>query len=341
MTTLFLVAMLALGFGVASADEVRRERVRFPAGTTGTTVSGNIKGYDSVEYQVGATAGQEMTASLRVDNPVAYFNVFGPGDVPGKSTALFIGSSEGDDFRRSLDESGDYTIQVFIMRAGARRGETASYALRIGITGASPAVADPTSDYADGLAGGPDFWELAGLAAGDTLNLRSGPSTHAAVLARLPTGTVLRNRGCRMAGGQRWCEVERTGDETRGWVAGRYLREAGAAAYAAQAETGDALVPGTAFNATGSLPCASTAGEPMGECPFGVIRRGGGTATVTITLPDGRTRSIEFENGNAVSADVSAADGEKHLGASREADLNLIRIGEERYEVPDVVVSGD
>ena len=80
-------------------------------------------------------------------------------------------------------------------------------------------------------------------------------------------------------------------------------------------------------------------GQPTGSCPFGVTREGGGSGIVTVTKPDGRTRAIFFENGKATGCDASEADpGE--FRASREGDLNVVRIGDERYEIPDAVVSG-
>jgi hypothetical protein len=83
-----------------------------------------------------------------------------------------------------------------------------------------------SNDFADGLAGGPDFWEVIELAPGDALNLRSKPSAKASVVVGLLSGTVLRNHGCKMQGGQRWCQVSMRDDPSRrGWVAGRYLRE--------------------------------------------------------------------------------------------------------------------
>ena len=82
------------------------------------------------------------------------------------------------------------------------------------------------NDFADGLAGGPDFWEIIELAPGNALNLRSKPSAKASLVLGLPSGTVLRNHGCKMQGGQRWCQVSQRDDPSRrGWVAGRYLRE--------------------------------------------------------------------------------------------------------------------
>jgi hypothetical protein len=101
----------------------------------------------------------------------------------------------------------------------------------------------------------------------------------------------------------------------------------------------DALIPGTSYHATGDVPCSMGKGQPTGSCPFGVTRNGGGSGIVTITKPDGRTRAIFFENGKATGCDASQADpGE--FRASREGDLNTVRIGDERYEIPDAVVSG-
>ena len=82
--------------------------------------------------------------------------------------------------------------------------------------GARAEVAPPT----------PEFWEVTGVNAGDTLNLRESPSTGAAVVAELARGTVLRNLGCRTTAGQRWCEVELAEGGVRGWAAARYLRRA-------------------------------------------------------------------------------------------------------------------
>jgi len=110
-------------------------------------------------------------------------------------------------------------------------------------------------------------------------------------------------------------------------------------AAAAATRSTDAKVPGTPYHATGQIPCATAAGQPTGTCPFGVVRKGGGTGAVTVTKPDGRTRTIFFEKGKATGYDMSQADrGE--FSASKEADLNMIRIGPERYEIPDAVIFG-
>lgn len=109
-------------------------------------------------------------------------------------------------------------------------------------------------------------------------------------------------------------------------------------------EGGDALVAGTNFNATGAVPCARNAGQPTTECRFGVVRAADGSATVTIFWPGGGQRAIFFDTaGKPIGFDANQADGsaKAQLKSRRDADLNLISIGTERYEIPDVVVVGD
>jgi hypothetical protein len=102
----------------------------------------------------------------------------------------------------------------------------------------------------------------------------------------------------------------------------------------------DAVVPGTNFHATGMVPCARAAGQPMMQCRFGVVRCGGRSATVTVFWPDGGSRVIGFEAGRPVSFDRSSADGDARLSVEMNADLFMIRIGPQRFEIPEAVIAG-
>jgi hypothetical protein len=116
---------------------------------------------------------------------------------------------------------------------------------------------------------------------------------------------------------------------------------AGAAAGGAATRESSAARAGQGkFDATGQVPCAQRAGQPMGQCKFGVARESGGSATLVVTRPDGRTRAIFFEKGQAVGADMSQADGNMRFRARKNADLFLIEAGDERYEIPDAAVFG-
>jgi len=94
------------------------------------------------------------------------------------------------------------------------------------------------------------------------------------------------------------------------------------------------------FDATGFVPCARHLGQPTTSCALGVAREGGGTATVVVTHPDGFRRALFFVEGKFLSADTSQSDGYPEYSATKESDLNFIRVGPERYEIPDAVTFG-
>lgn len=185
--------------------------------------------------------------------------------------------------------------------------------------------------------GGPRNWEVF-----SALNLREQPSTSARILATFRPGTILDNLGCQSAAGRTWCDVQPLGGGPRGFVAADYLRPAiSPDGSAAMGPDDSSLRAGQGlFDATGPLSCAFAADQPMGQCEFGVARAGGGYATVVIRKPDGRTRAIFFRMGRAIGADTSEADGAKSFRATREGDLSMIRVGDERYEIPDAVILG-
>lgn len=185
--------------------------------------------------------------------------------------------------------------------------------------------------------GGPRDWEVT-----RALNLREQPSSKSRVLATFAAGTILDNLGCRRAEDRGWCDVQEFGGGPRGYVAAEYLKPATSPdGKAAMGPDDSALRAGQGqFDATGHLPCARNASQPMTQCDFGVARAGGGYATVVIKYPDGPTRAIFFRMGRPIGADTSQADGHKEFHASKEKDLNLVRVGDERYEIPDAVVLG-
>jgi hypothetical protein len=44
--------------------------------------------------------------------------------------------------------------------------------------------------------------------------------------------------------------------------------------------------------------------------------------------------------GKPVGADISRADGYPEFRATGESDMHMIRLGKERYEIPDAVILG-
>jgi len=83
-------------------------------------------------------------------------------------------------------------------------------------------------DFADGEAGGPDFWEISGVA-NNNLGLKAQPSLDSGfTIQGLRNGTILRNLGCGNHNGDRWCRVEvQDNPGKKGWARMQYLRESG------------------------------------------------------------------------------------------------------------------
>ncbi|MCY1704675.1 SH3 domain-containing protein [Pannonibacter sp. SL95] len=416
-----LACLLMAPLSIATAQETRSERVEFARGQSSAEIAGRLRGRESIDYVLNARGGQRLSVDLSADNASTYFNILPPrGD-----TAIFIGPSEGNRFSAVLRQSGDYRIQVYLMRNAARRGETTRFTLSVAVRGDGPArpspeiggrgswvvtglqpgdrlnmragpgqrfavleelpngtllrnlgceaggqtewckvalgndegisgwvnrrfIAEvrtspaqppqpaPQPDFADGLAGGPDYWMVTGLSGADTLNMRSAPGAGNPVVGQLANGMVVRNLGCRMAGGGRWCQIATGLDERMtGWVSGRFLVEAGSPAGPGAPVPVQPQRPRPPQEITGLLPCATALGQPTGTCPFRAQRGEPGNAAVWISLPSGRERFIEFRGGRVVATDPGLS-----FAAERVGDLTLIRIGGERYEIADALPFG-
>jgi hypothetical protein len=124
------VAVLAISSSGAFAAE-RRETVKFKPGAISATLSGALKGYDTVNYLFDARAGQVVSILFAPKNRSCYFNVF----APGADEAVHIGSTSGNEFGANLTVGGTYRAQVYLMRSAARRGERCSYRMTVEISG--------------------------------------------------------------------------------------------------------------------------------------------------------------------------------------------------------------
>jgi hypothetical protein len=107
---------------------------------------------------------------------------------------------------------------------------------------------------------------------------------------------------------------------------------------------GDALVPGTNYNAVAQISCAGYKGAAAGMCDAGVIRGGETGTTVEVTLADGTKRIIFFNpDGSFLSFSTAEADGTAAMAISSEkkGDVTIAKLGTETYEIPEVLVIGD
>lgn len=141
-----LIGLISIISSVAHAEEIHSRVVTFSKDHTATTIADKIKGSQTIDYVLRAKAGQTMKVALKTNHSANYFNVLPPGS---NDEAMFIGSSAGNNWAGNLPLDGEYKVRVYLMRSAARRNETASYVLTVGITGSSQAPAlgqAPASD---------------------------------------------------------------------------------------------------------------------------------------------------------------------------------------------------
>ena len=130
MKKFLLLAALPLLFATYSnAATPKKAEASKPASAhkqTKQRFSGKITGYQTAEHLFSVRKGDRLRIS-KTGSPNAYFNVWAPkGD-----EAVFNGSAQGDKFDGIATQSGKYKVQVYMMRAQARRNTTAHYAVNV------------------------------------------------------------------------------------------------------------------------------------------------------------------------------------------------------------------
>jgi hypothetical protein len=125
-----VLCAVALSVSVTAVDAApRTERVAFAKGASSKVIKGSIKGYDYVDYVIGARGGQLLTVSMTSNRGSNYFNIMAKGSEAG----YYNGSTSGNSFRGPVPATGDQVIRVYIMRNDARRGVAATYTLKVSI----------------------------------------------------------------------------------------------------------------------------------------------------------------------------------------------------------------
>lgn len=283
-------------------------------------IEARLGGDQTAEYRVAAQQGQTLSVDLDASRDSVFFNIKSADG----GEFLFAGMMAGNVADVALPESGDYLVQVFLVRAAARRDEQASYTLTISVgeprdaeTSDVPTSDVPTSEAPanDSPAGdaptvdadrdsaepakaerpderdGPKYWQVELEDATSGLNVRSGPGQQYAIAGQLTSGETLENLGCRLSGADRWCHVRAAGSGLRGWVAGRFLIEGTPPSpFSPSKKDGEQSGPetesnGRDFDATGTVDCVLEPGQPAQSCPFGIVRDGPGNAGLWIATP--------------------------------------------------------
>lgn len=188
--------------------------------------------------------------------------------------------------------------------------------------------------------GGPRNWMVSAAVTG--LNLRASPSVRAERLTTYPGGTPLDNLGCETIAARIWCDVQQLGGGPRGYVAAEYLLPAlspnGEAIFG---EDDSALRAGEGdFDARAQVRCRESATAAANYCDAAVSRSGGGYATLIVTRPSGSERVFYFRMGRLIGVNVSEADYPGELKQHRVDDAYEVKLGAERYTLPDALIIG-
>jgi Bacterial SH3 domain len=209
------MAVVALTAASVLAQDTTTVKVEFAPRTDRRKFEDRIEGNESFDYIVPAEAGERLKILYTSDNMGTYINLY----PPGSDTAMYVGANLGNRFEGTLADTGDYRVHVYMMPNAAHRGEIADFTIELTL--------DRGTGFADGLGGGPDFWVVNSVSESETMIIRAGPSTSRDVVSRVANGMRLRNLGCKIEGGSRWCRVRTSGDASvEGWADGRYLTEA-------------------------------------------------------------------------------------------------------------------
>ncbi len=137
-----LTTALALAIAPTAFAKDATVNVQFAKGKSSKEISSSIKGDDGVNYTLQVGAGQVMQVLFSTSKGSCYFNVY----EPGANEAVFNGSSAGNEYGANPTKAGAYKIQVYQMRATARRNETCAYSISFEVTGAATGAAPAAAD---------------------------------------------------------------------------------------------------------------------------------------------------------------------------------------------------
>lgn len=137
MKSLLTLCIAAALVATVSAEETVTKRIQFEAGKSEAIVTGKVTGRGDVLYKLSAREGQFLEVKMLPGGRIADFNIYIPGKGPGDES-LFNSMTGGGRYVGQLYKTGDHTIDVFLNRAAARRGETAEFKMLVRVTNDQP-----------------------------------------------------------------------------------------------------------------------------------------------------------------------------------------------------------
>lgn len=121
--------MLLGAVPMLAQDAVRSERVIFEEGHAARSLVDSIAGFERVHYVVSARAGQLLTVSLASSNLSNTFDI----SAAAAPKPFFVGGDAGNTHSFRIQASGDYIIDVHLLRFAARDYQSAQYTLSVAL----------------------------------------------------------------------------------------------------------------------------------------------------------------------------------------------------------------
>jgi hypothetical protein len=92
----------------------------------------------------------------------------------------------------------------------------------------------------------------------------------------------------------------------------------------------------------GQIPCALHRGQPMGTCGVALERTGQDHTSLQVLHPNGMERELVFQDGAFTGCQMGREGcGELTVQMAKEDQLRLLRVGNERYEIPGTLLLGN
>ncbi len=110
----------------------------------------------------------------------------------------------------------------------------------------------------------------------------------------------------------------------------------------AYAELQDKSIGSSAENIRpNSIACAQERGEVQSQCSYRIKRDEKGTTTVTVVFANGFKRKLFFKDGMFLKASVTMSGVGTDTNWSLKDGTHMIRVDDQRYEVPDTLVAAN
>ncbi|MEL7526567.1 MAG: hypothetical protein AAFN16_12380 [Pseudomonadota bacterium] len=177
----------------------------------------------------------------------------------------------------------------------------------------------------------------------DVASIHAAPSAAADSVATVSKGEILQNRGCSDKAGEVWCEVRSLRGNIRGYAQATQLTPARGpdGRVAVGMDDSRERAGRREFDAEAEIPCAQEQGQALGTCDAAVSRGVGGDATVVVTFQNGFARKLYFVHGEFVKASATMSGVGTDMDWRLESEVHVVRVVDQRFELPDRFIFGD